>query len=47
MCVVNFQSPGDDTLIGIYELSFVVQFTRGVDAVVRQTSVVFKTLTID
>lgn len=37
---------GDDILIGFYELSFVV-FIRGVDAVIRQTSVVFKTLNID
>lgn len=36
--------PGDDRLI---ELSFVVQFIRGADAVIRQTSVVFKTLDID
>lgn len=46
MCVVN-SIPGDDILIGFYELSFVVQFIRGVDDVIRQTSVVFKTLNID
>lgn len=48
MCVCcKLSIPGDDILIGIYELSFVVQFVRGVDAVIRQTSVVFKTLDID